>query len=308
MSMSIRWFHAVNDESRLATVMKCISESNDGQVIGVECDLRCAVSTPHRGDNPTIAGIVYLSHDKISPPDVDVDAMTSLLPARELLQQLLSVGVAPNGTDRSEGPRIIIKLDFKSDDAIRNLLARDFQVIHDLQKCLYPRYEIWGNADLIRSQRFTVAHEFAEAFPEPLESCMRLFAISNVVSLGFHRPAAAVNAYDASDVDDVASFASIVVNNDGNRRQRNVRVTLALRLSLARKGGISSLEATRAMITIASANIASVVPPAATVDASSPGTTAAFVTFWRARDESITDEDADWVVKELAVPATIDLE
>ena len=125
--ININWHHAVNDQSKLNQTVKDLDDGNKNTKIqGIEAD------------------IIYSSIQKCSvmghPPSIDGDLTLALF-----LQQLHNIKFQHQQYSIHTCP--ILKLDFKSMDALQSSLSDVQEYLSNLPSSLHKR--VWINADIL---------------------------------------------------------------------------------------------------------------------------------------------------------------
>jgi len=124
--ININWHHAVNDQSKLNQTIKLLEDDSDTKIQAIEAD------------------IIYSSIQKCSvmghPPSVDGD-----LTLASFLQQLQNIKFQHRQHSIHACP--ILKLDFKSMDALQSSLLDVQEYLSDLPSSLHQR--VWINADIL---------------------------------------------------------------------------------------------------------------------------------------------------------------
>ena len=125
--ININWHHAVNDQSKLNQTVKDLDDGNKNTKIqAIEAD------------------IIYSSIQKCSvmghPPLIDGD-----LTLASFLQQLQNIKFQHQQHSIHTCP--ILKLDFKSMDALQSSLSDVKEYLSNLPSCLHQR--VWINADIL---------------------------------------------------------------------------------------------------------------------------------------------------------------
>lgn len=267
------WAHAVNSIEALATVADRIASGATG--LGVEVDVRAVV----RVMDAESAARTVLAHDPVEGAGAD---RMLLLDAARIIGDA-AIKAAPIS---DAAPVCVLKLDIKDQVAGEGIIA-DADALAEALGGGVRRVEVWANADLaLYDEQDGDVATARKCFPDPTRWGARaarcpLFA---VLSVGFHRPAAAMAPYSARDVDAISDTVErCLVGADDTTPASTHAVTLALRLSLFRDDSAAAAHVQGMLQRVGAA--------AAAAGCSRPP----FLTVWRGRAEAITGDDTAWV-------------